>query len=101
MRLGDLRVTQCVSCGRSEPPLFKLPDALNQSVRACPACLARYGAAALAREADEVLARAEPGRSVTLGRCLHCGERVVARADGAYPAWCTSCHGDLIRLTQG
>lgn len=93
MRLEDFRVLACVSCGRSDGPLRRLPEALNVNVRACEVCWARFGEAALTREADELLANAQSGRVVALGAgvCLHCGEPVPALAGGGYAAWCSAC----------
>ncbi len=81
----------------------KLPGAMSHNLRACDACLARFGVAALEREADTILATATPGRRLTprAGRCLHCGVPVDPTLNGGYPAWCATCQAELDAIRRG
>ena len=97
MRLDELRVIVCVGCGRADRPLTPLPRSVWPNARACDGCLARYGVGRLAREADETLANATPGR-LGPGRCLHCGGPVLAGPDGLLGAWCGACQRELDAL---
>lgn len=103
MKLTDLRVICCVCCGRNDRPLRTLPGAMLSNLRACDGCLARFGAAALARESDTLLATATPGHRPLprAGKCLHCGVPVEPQANGGYPAWCQPCHAELQGLRGG
>jgi hypothetical protein len=104
MRLDELRVILCVGCGRADVPLKRLPAAMSPNLRACDPCLARYGGASLAREADETLAGATPARARLgpgPGRCLHCGEPTVTDALGNLLAWCSACEGERRALMGG
>ncbi len=102
MNLTDLRVIVCVSCGRNDRPLRKLPGAMNANLRACDVCWARFGAAALARESDTLIATATPGHRPLprAGKCLHCGVPVEPQANGGYPAWCQACSDELAQIRR-
>jgi len=100
VKLDQLRRVCCVSCGRNDRPLRKLPGAMLGNLRACDVCLARFGAAALERESDTLLATATPDRRPLprAGKCLHCGVPVEVGANGAFPAWCNGCEGERQKL---
>jgi hypothetical protein len=89
VRLDELRKIVCVGCGRADRPLKKLAS-MSHNLRACDLCLARYGAAHLALEADAALANATTVRPLP-GKCLHCGEPMLANANGTTNVWCQDC----------
>lgn len=84
----DLRVYACVSCGRVDVPLVKLPG-MADNLRACAGCLARHGLRALGGEADRLLSIA--GHAKRIEKCLHCGDPVICAPDGRRPMWCAAC----------
>jgi len=86
---------ECLSCGRSDRPLFPLPSSLNPSLKACIVCLQEYGEEVLAREADRLLAAGIPLDNKP--RCLLCKSPVVVKPDGKVPLYCRSCLDSLWR----
>lgn len=92
MRYDQLRTVCCIGCGATHEPLRTL-ESMSPNLRACPACLARWGPATLARMADETLANATHG-GATAGTCRHCGGPVIANGAGRLPLMCSGCEAE-------
>jgi hypothetical protein len=92
----------CCACGRDGVELFDV-GSVNKFVRACAACIQKHGKEALKDVADQALAWILDPRNRDDGkprRCGHCPNPVVMRPDGVWPALCSECERQLLKLRE-
>lgn len=95
LTFDDLRVFACVSCGRVDLPLVKLPG-MADNLRSCGPCLAKHGLQNLGTDADRMLSIATHAKRVEA--CLHCGEPVICQPNGMRAMWCAACERERLAL---
>jgi hypothetical protein len=95
-------VNVCCACGKDGIELFDV-GSVNKFVRACAACIAKYGKATLKDVADQALAWVLDPANRDNGkpaRCGHCPNSVVRLVDGSLPVLCSECQRKLNALRE-